>query len=190
MSYLPIKDVVHPSQKSDKLEKLLQYCKQNGILFVDKEFPPEKASLCLSPPHPEYNGQFDKIVWKRAAELFGEGQYDIFKGITPSDIRQGALGNCYFLCALASLAEQPELIKRLFDIQVVNEFGVHSVWLNINGNWQSFLLDEYFPSVQTRNGFDLSFSKTDQKELWVILLEKAYAKAYHSYSCFKSTVPR
>jgi hypothetical protein len=181
MSYLPIKDIVHPSQKSDKLEKLTQYCKQNGVLFVDKEFPPEKASLCLSPPHPDYRGQFDRISWKRAAELFGEGAYDIFRGITPCDIRQGALGDCYFLCALSSLAEQPELIRRLFDVTTVNEFGICSVWLNINGGWKSYILDEYFPSVQTRNGFDLAFSKTDQKELWVILLEKAYAKAYGSY---------
>ena len=181
MSYLPIKDIVHPSQKSDKLDKLLQYCKQNQILFVDKEFPPEKASLCLEPPHPEYRGQFDRIVWKRADELFGEGQYDIFKGISPSDIRQGALGNCYFLCSLASLAEQPELIKRLFDVQQINEFGVYNVWLNIDGSWKSFIVDEYFPSTQTQRGWDLAFSKTDQKELWVILLEKAYAKAYGSY---------
>lgn len=33
-----------------------------------------------------------------------------------------------------------------------------------------------------RNGrYQLAFSKTDQNELWVILLEKAYAKAYGSY---------
>jgi len=181
MSYLPIKDIVHPSQKSDKLEKLTQYCKQNGILFVDKEFPPEKASLCLSPPHPDYRGQFDRISWKRASELFGEGTYDVFNDISPDDIRQGALGDCYFLCSLSSLAEQPELIRRLFDVTKVNEHGIYSVWLNINGGWKSYILDEYFPSVQARNGFDLAFSKTDQKELWVILLEKAYAKAYGSY---------
>lgn len=181
MSYLPIKDIVHASQKSDKLEKLMDYCKKNQILFVDDEFPPQNRSLFLDPPHPEYKGQFKSIVWKRARELFGEGQVDLFKGITASDIRQGSLGNCYFLCSLASLAEQPELISRLFDIQKYNQNGVYSVWLNINGGWQQFVLDEYFPSVQKGSKFELSFSKTDEKELWVILLEKAYAKAYGSY---------
>lgn len=181
MSYLPIKDIVHPSQKSTKLDKLTDYCKKNQILFVDDEFPPQNRSLFCDPPHAEYKGQFNNIVWKRARELFGEGQVDVFKGISASDIRQGSLGNCYFLCSLASLAEQPELITRLFDVQKYNENGVYSVWLNINGGWQQFVVDEYFPSVQKGQKFDLAFSKTDQKELWVILLEKAYAKAYGSY---------
>ncbi|MCP4294664.1 MAG: hypothetical protein GY786_03565 [Proteobacteria bacterium] len=56
-----------------------------------------------------------------------------------------------------------------------------AVWLNINGIWTRYILDEYFPTVNSRNGKRLAFSKTDQEELWVLLLEKAYAKAYGSY---------
>ena len=52
------------------------------------------------------------------------------------DIKQGALGNCYFLCSLASLAEYPDLIRRLFDFENCNEYGVQSVWLHINGIWK------------------------------------------------------
>ena len=91
------------------------------------------------------------------------------------------MGNCYFLCALSSLAEYPSLIERLFDNAEVNENGIHAVWLNINGVWQRIVLDEYFPVVQRNGKYELAFSKTDQNELWVILLEKAYAKAYGSY---------
>jgi hypothetical protein len=178
---LKIKDIVHPSLKSDRLDTLMTYCKENDALFVDKEFPPEKVSLVGNPAPADYKGQFDKIQWKRAAELFGEGAYDIFKGISPNDIKQGSLGNCYFLCSLASLAEYPHLIERLFDFDHCNEYGIQSVWLNINGVWQRIILDEYFPSYFNGRNWDLAFSKTDQKELWVILLEKAYAKAYGSY---------
>jgi hypothetical protein len=54
-----------------------------------------------------------KIVWKRAeAEIFKGQKAKIFSdGIQPDDILQGALGNCYLLSALSSLAEYPDRIK-------------------------------------------------------------------------------
>ena len=178
--YHKISEFVNPNLKSNKLENLLDYCRENQVLFKDKEFPPNNDSLIGNPQPADYNGQFDVIEWKRASELFND-DYDLFRGITPSDIRQGSLGNCYFLCSLASLAEYPDLIKRLFDFDTINDYGIQSVWLNINGVWQRIILDEYFPSYFNGARYDLAFSKTDQRELWVILLEKAYAKAYGSY---------
>ncbi len=44
---------------------------------------------------------------------------------TPSfqDISQGILGNCYFLSALGALAQYPNLIRRIFPTEEVNDFG-------------------------------------------------------------------
>jgi hypothetical protein len=59
-------------------------------------------------------------VWKRASEFLDKG-FKIFDGEPkPDDVSQGGLGNCYFLSALASLAEYPNLIRRLFKTEEVN----------------------------------------------------------------------
>jgi calpain-15 len=71
----------------------------------------------------------------------------LFQHIEPADIIQGSLGDCYFLCSLASLAEYPALVRRLFEENEVNENGILAIWLNINGIWQRIIIDEYFPSV-------------------------------------------
>jgi len=47
---------------------------------------------------------------------------DIFVGkIEPNDIKQGSLGDCYFLSSLSAMAEKPNLISRLFKTNTVNE---------------------------------------------------------------------
>ena len=181
--YLDVKDLVHSNLKTDSFEKLLKYCMENRILFSDKQFPNNNDSLFQNPPHKDYRNQWKGFTWTRAETLFGKGGYTLTgkNEPSPSDIRQGSLGDCYFLCSLASLAEEPSLIKRLFHAQETNEHGVMGVWLFINGHWTLIVLDEYFPVTKTGRGSDLAFSKTLEKELWVLALEKAYAKAYGSY---------
>ena len=129
----------------------------------------------------EFPEQWRSLSWARASAVFGRGNFDVFKDIDPNDIRQGENGDCYLLCCLSSLAEQPSLIKRLFDIEHANDQGVYAVWLNINGKWKEIILDDYFPVRVTPKGTKLAMSNTDEDELWVLLLEKAYAKAYGSY---------
>lgn len=59
------------------------------------------------------------------------GSIQVFSNdILPSDIKQGALGDCWFLAALAAMAEDPDLIHRLFGEQgsKVNKHGVYEAW--------------------------------------------------------------
>jgi len=53
----------------------------------------------------------DNLEWKRPAQVWKNKDYQLFlNGIEPDDIRQGYLGNCYYLASLSALAEFPERI--------------------------------------------------------------------------------
>lgn len=120
--------------------------------------------------------------------MFQTENYTLFSQIEPSDIKQGMLGDCYYLCSLSSLAERKDLIERLFyneESPDQKKYHIYSVWLNIFGEWQNIVLDDFMPC--RNNGF--AFSRAQGQELWVLLLEKAYAKAYGTYEAIEGGNP-
>jgi len=115
-------------------------------------------------------------------EIYPNEPYTVFKGVNPTDLNQGALGNCYLVSSIAALAEYPKLIHRLFDIDYVNEFGLYVIWINVAGIWKQIILDELLPAAKTDSGILQIFTHTNDAEIWVSLLEKAYAKAFKGYA--------
>ena len=74
------------------------------------------------------------------------GPPKVFDGlIEPNDIKQGSLGNCWFMCALASLAERPKLVENNFITKEKNKEGVYRLRFCKNGNWEEVTVDDYFP---------------------------------------------
>ena len=54
----------------------------------------------------------------------------VFRGDPrPDDIRQGGVGNCWFVCALSCLAEYPHALKQLIPIPEYNPAGAYQVRL-------------------------------------------------------------
>ena len=95
---------------------------------------------------------------------------------------QGGLGNCYFLAALSALAENPHRIKNMFHTKTVTESGAYAVKLFVNGEPMDIVVDDHFP-FDTRPEKDCWFFSRDtsENEIWVQILEKAYAKVFGSY---------
>ena len=77
-------------------------------MFVDEEFPPRKSSIyndwnVIDKKRLDY---YSGLTWMRTSELnFHLGLQN--ENITPNDVRQGTIGNCYFLSAISSLAQYP-----------------------------------------------------------------------------------
>lgn len=104
---------------------------------------------------------------------------EIFFGqIEPTDIKQGALGNCYFLSAISVLTEYPDRVRKMFVSQKMNKQGVFGIKMYKNGERQTVIIDD---SIPCDSDGEPCFSKANGNELWVMLLEKAWAKVHGSY---------
>lgn len=85
---------------------------------------------------------------------------DLHSYISPDDIIQSRLGDCYLLSAISSLAYlHPKLIFDLFVTVKPNKQGVYAIKLCFNGQWQIIVLDDHFPVRQLDSGaFKLQFA--------------------------------
>lgn len=120
------------------------------------------------------------VVWKRAQDIDPNMQM-IVDGIRPQDIVQGQLNNAYFLSAVAAVAEYQLRIRRLLVQRSVNDQRAYGIALNRVGNWEMIAVDDHLPLTKFEGKEKLLGAHTQDAELWVALIEKAYAKMYHSY---------
>jgi calpain-15 len=100
------------------------------------------------------------------------------KEIEPTDIKAGPFSYKWILCALATLAERPGLVEKLFVTKEYKQNGAYRMKINKNGVWHELTIDDYMPCKL--DGAPI-FTRTHGNELWVLLLEKAYAKLHGSY---------
>ena len=156
--------------------------------FVDPLFPPNELSLMAKNNKGNWIGDEsdidtldpNTIKWRSASEIFGD-YYTLFQDkIECDDVKQGYIGDCYFIAAIASLTEFPDLIYNIFRTKEKSKYGYYEVCLFIEGEWQIVIVDDYFP-VESNNVKKLKFTQPNGRELWVLLLEKAWAKVNGGY---------
>ena len=114
------------------------------------------------------------------------------KNVPPNagDIMQGGLGDCYLLSALSTVSERPDLVENLI-VHADPAKGLYVLKLWFNGAFRCIVLDDYFPINCSRNWLGgktpdtkqtLAFQQYESaRNLYVCLVEKAYAKLHGSY---------
>ena len=68
----------------------------------------------------------------------------------------------------------------------MNNQKYFSVKILYKGKWMTIDMDEYIPTLYGKP----AFSKSVDNELWVVLLEKAWAKIYTSYKRTEAGYPQ
>lgn len=181
-SYIPCKK----KNLLDDLQELLRestkyYDAKNHVVngkYSDHEFYGVPAIKGFGERNDYSEREMAEFLWLRPEEFFKD-QPRVFEKIDPNDILQGGLGDCYFLAAIASIASKPHRLERIFLTKEYNREGIYVVALCINGVWEDVVLDDRFPCKRYSRKIAFNTSKND--ELWVMLLEKAWAKIHGGY---------
>jgi hypothetical protein len=180
--------------------------------FVDPEFPPNDHSLygetrmrngafrtTSTFSTTAFTTSSSVISWLRTsdivARLVGPSYVPLTRMhqslvpiIDPLYIEPGELGDSWLVGAMAAVAEHPAILLRMFrhaksleHAKIERAAGAFRVILNIQGWWRSILIDDFLP-VTAGNYPKFAHSRRDVRELWMGLLEKAFAKVCGGYA--------
>ncbi|KAI0480154.1 hypothetical protein GGR56DRAFT_671298 [Xylariaceae sp. FL0804] len=146
---------------------------------------------------------------KRVHEIFEKPTF--MKTVDGGDVKQGALGNCWLIASFSALANVEDGLKRIC-VEYDTRIGIYGFVFYRDGEWIYSIIDDKLyltspdwdsPSMQRdllnqidRESPEKVYRKTyqtgskalffgqckDERETWVALMEKAYAKAHGDFA--------
>eukprot|EP00794_Sanderia_malayensis_P011154 gene11154-12326_t len=162
---------------------------KEGRLFEDDHFKAETKSLFYSRSSPPF-----QVEWKRPTEICENPKFMI-DGASSADVTQGRVGNCWFVAAVALLAEEKKLWPKVIPDYKNQEFspekpedyqGIFRFRFWRFGDWIEVVVDDRLP---VSNGKLCYVKSKTENEFWSALLEKAYAKLAGSYEALEGGSP-
>ncbi|KAF2098264.1 cysteine proteinase, partial [Rhizodiscina lignyota] len=189
-----------------KVRAIVNECARLNIKYTDKNFylPYLDALVSLDSlddPPSSVKGLQGVGSVKRVEDIYEEPHF-IVDGATADDVRQGYVGDCWFLAAITALSGKKDLIERIC-VDRDEKVGVYGFVFFRDGEWISEIVDDTLclkRSDDQRHQYDIlrlpkDFRESLRKgsnslyfascresnETWLPLLEKAYAKVHGDY---------
>ncbi|TPP64985.1 Gill-specific calpain [Fasciola gigantica] len=161
----------------------VQLQRQRGGLFEDPFLRADSSGIG--------RGLGGPYEWLRPHQLTSSPKF-VADGISRFDVKQGEIGDCWLLAAVASLSMHRELLENVipagqsFDEQAYGDYFPYCgmFWFRLwrFGDWIDVVVDDRLPS---RNRHLVFMHSSDRREFWSALLEKAYAKVIGSYGLMR-----
>ncbi|KAI0216947.1 Calpain-5 [Lamellibrachia satsuma] len=168
-----IMPVNYCSQKYSELKKKAQ---KTDILFVDNVFRASASSLSKNLE------KYDGIEWKRPKDICSTPRF-LDVNSTKDDMTEGQYGNPAFLAACSSLSTYSAFWEKVIPKAKEQDWGPKAagifhfvIWHH--GEWLDIVVDDLLP---THDGKLIFTHSPENKDFWLPLLEKAYAKVLGSY---------
>ena len=188
-----------PEKINDFLNKIENHIKNAELKFYFK-YSPKQEAFCdeLKLKNSVNNLEIIKkdpkikIIWKPYREILHKENYVILpEKINFKNFTQGYIGDCYFISCVNALAHIPQLlyfIMGLTDKNVQNE-NPQNLYVNffIDGNWKKIKVEDSFPCFMENN--ELVGAQPDENELFMMILEKAWAKINGGYDQIEGGYP-
>ena len=114
------------------------------------------------------------VNWQRISTIKGAVLFDV--DVTPGDVNQGSLGDCWLLSALASAAaKHSNYIIDSIHPSTINPLGFYMVKLRAMYGDETYyvLIDDWLPFNADGT---LKYCKAKQNVFWAAVMEKAIAK--------------
>ena len=161
-----------------EVRKIIDQCRKDRKRYVDTEFERYFNPNATDAARTNHGEMTDNCDWMRLQDI-AKDPFLFVDGTLPGDVLQGRTGSCWILGAAAVLSVHGSLLPRLFAAFGVNE-GVYGIMLFDKdlGMWDYEIVDDYVPVAQNR---PINAKCADKNELWVPLLEKAFAKRRGGY---------
>lgn len=124
------------------------------------------------------NAECDAADWKRPGR--GDGLGDefqsllLFESISPNDLQQGQLGDCWLISSMATMAEFPDALMSIFETKSISSKGkyVLNLYSWKEKSMKRIVVDDRLPC----SGNSLSYTQMSHSgEIWPCILEKAFA---------------
>ena len=157
--------------------------------WIDPWFPANKSSMVWPDVGEQWktsDGQWD-FEWFRIKDKYDSDKYSLFgsNGVSPADIFQGYVGNCWFMSTLSAIAEKPKRVEKMFlnPSNKIEDKGVYAVSMYALGVPHTVIVDDYLPMLKRGNGtyYNLFARAEGDKSVWASIIEKAFAKFNGNY---------